>query len=386
MGSVAKRPDGGAWRGRYRDGGGREHSRHFGRRVDAERWVIAQTAAVNDGTYCDPSAGKIPFGEYAAKWRQGQIHRSTTAARVEVALRHHVLPTFSAAPLRSITRSQVQTWVKGRAQLLAPSTVALTYGYLATICKAAVGDGLLVRSPCTGIRLPQVARVRVVAHEHDVAGGLVAPTPAQVLDLADAVPARYRALVLLSAGAGLRVGESIGLTVDRLDFLRRRVVVDRQALRSGGFGPPKTPASSRVVPVGDDLLGELAEHLRRWPAATEGDTAGLVFTTLQGRPIRSQHLRMLVWLPALRAAGLPLDTHWHALRHSYASTLIAAGEPAKAIQSHLGHASIVETMDTYGHLFPASEGSTRSAVDTAYAAARATRADCLRTAEYQNRL
>ncbi len=50
------------------------------------------------------------------------------------------------------------------------------------------------------------------------------------------------------------------------------------------------------------------------------------------------------------------------------------------IQSRLGHASIVETMDTYGHLFPESEGATRQAVDGAYAAARAARADLLRTA------
>lgn len=385
MASVAKRPDG-KWRARYRDPDGKEHSKHFARKIDAERYTVKVAADVLRGQYLDPAAGKVTFGDYAEKWRHGQIHRGTTAARVEVALRRHVLPSFGAMPLASVTRSQVQSWVKGRSQLLAPSTVALTYGYLATIYKAAVSDGLLARTPCTGIRLPEVTRVQVVAHEQDVPGGLVAPTPAQVLDLAAVVPDRYRALVLLSAGAGLRVGEALGLTVDRLDFLRRRVVVDRQALRSGGFGPPKTPASVRVVPLGDDLLGELAEHLRRWPTARDGDSAGLVFTTVQGRPIRSQHLRSHVWLPALRAAGLPLDTHWHSFRHSYASTLIAAGEPVKVIQSRLGHASITEAMDTYGHLFPESEGATRQAVDSAYAAARAARADSLRTADHPHHL
>lgn len=384
MASVAKRPDG-RWRARYRDPDGKEHSKHFARKVDAAQHVVTVAADVLRGQYLDPSAGKITFGQYADKWRHGQIHRDTTTARVEVALRRHVLPTFGAAPLASVSRSQVQAWVKGRSQLLAPSTVALTYGYLATIYKAAVSDGLIARTPCTGIRLPDVARVRVIAHEQDVPGGLVAPTPVQVLDLAAAVPARYRGLVLISAGAGLRVSEALGLTVDRLDFLRRRVVIDRQALRSGGFGPPKTAASARVVPLGDDLLGELAEHLRRWPAARDGDSAGLVFTTVQGRPIRSQHLRMHVWLPALRAAGLPLDTRWHSLRHSYASTLIAAGEPVAVIQRRLGHASISE-MNTYAHLFPESEGATRQAVDSAYAAARAARADSLRTADHPHHL
>ncbi|HEY5115652.1 MAG TPA: tyrosine-type recombinase/integrase [Nakamurella sp.] len=55
--------------------------------------------------------------------------------------------------------------------------------------------------------------------------------------------------------------------------------------------------------------------------------------------------------------------HNHDLRHFYASTLIAAGLHPKTIQSRLGHASITETMDTYGHLFPEAEEQGRGALD-----------------------
>src|SRR5690348_15694532 len=57
----------------------------------------------------------------------------------------------------------------------------------------------------------------------------------------------------------------------------------------------------------------------------------------------------------MKAAGLPLGTRFHDLRHFYASALIAANLNPKVIQARLGHATTAETMDTYGHLFPDSE-------------------------------
>jgi integrase len=71
------------------------------------------------------------------------------------------------------------------------------------------------------------------------------------------------------------------------------------------------------------------------------------------------------WRAAVKAAGLPPGTRYHALRHFYASALIAANLNPKVIQSRLGHATIAETMDTYGHLFPDSEDLGRGAVESA---------------------
>ena len=60
MASIARRPDG-RWRPRYRDEAGKEHARHFERKVDAQRWLDDQTAHIAHGTYVDPSAGRITF-------------------------------------------------------------------------------------------------------------------------------------------------------------------------------------------------------------------------------------------------------------------------------------------------------------------------------------
>jgi len=213
-------------------------------------------------------------------------------------------------------------------------------------------------SPCRRIALPEKLDKSVVI-----------PTVEQVSTLLDEVPEHYRALVLLVATSGLRQGEAFGLTVDRVDWLRRSLHVDRQLVVSPGkvatLGPPKTKASGRTVPLPDVALTALTEHRRAWPSFVPA-LPGLIFTDDRGEPIqRSRFAR--AFRPAAQAAGLPPGTGLHVLRHFYASALIRHGESVKVVQARLGHASAAETLDTYSHLWPDSEDRTRAAIGAALA-------------------
>ena len=238
MSSIAKRPDG-SWRARYRDAAGREHSKHHARKVDAQRWLDEATAGIVTGQWVDPRGGRITFREYAETWRDSQVHRPSSAAHVETMLRRHAYPVLGDLPLSSIVPSKVQAWVKG--MTLAPSTVGVVHGIVAGIFRAAVRDRRIATNPCEGTRLPKHQRARVEPL-----------TLEQVVALADAAPPSWRAAVLLGAGAGLRNGEMLGLTLDRVDFLRRSLLVDQQLVTVQGrepfLGPPKTAASVRSVP------------------------------------------------------------------------------------------------------------------------------------------
>jgi integrase len=176
------------------------------------------------------------------------------------------------------------------------------------------------------------------------------------------MPARYRALIVLAAGTGLRQGECFGLDLEHVDFLRRQVRVEQQLVTIGGhephLGPPKAEASRRTVPLPQVVLDDLAAHV----AGYEPGWGGLIFTTPSGGPIwRSTWAQ--TWATAVRRAGLPTGTRFHDLRHYYASLLIRHGESVKVVQARLGHASAAETLDTYSHLWPDSEDRTREAVD-----------------------
>lgn len=338
------------WRARWREyPGGPEKAQHFPRQVDAEQFLIGIRADLLRGVYVDPSAGQVTFKAYAEQWRTVQAHRPSTATQVESHLRKHVYPTLGDRPLAAIRRSDLQALVKHLGNDLAPATVETVYRHTASVLRAAAADRLIAVAPTGGVRLPRRDPAPVVPLE-----------VAQVERLAETVPTRHRALIVLAAGTGLRQGECFGLTANRIDFLRRRLVVDRQIDPggSGGFAPLKTKASYRTVPLPQVVVDELAAHLGRCPAT--GDE--LLFTDDQGRPLRRNRFGEQ-WRRARTAAELPAWATFHDLRHFYASLLIRHGESVKVVQARLGHASASETLDTYSHLWPDSEDRTRAAVD-----------------------
>ena len=126
MASIAKRPNG-QWRARYRDAAGKEHSWHFGRKVDAQRWLDGVTASVVRGDYVDPKAGRVTVREYAAAWEAAQVFRETTASNVSSVLRRHVLPVLGDRPLAQVRHSEVQGMVKALSATLAPGSVAQVF-------------------------------------------------------------------------------------------------------------------------------------------------------------------------------------------------------------------------------------------------------------------
>lgn len=270
--------------------------------------------------------------------------------QVDAHLRNHVLPFFGDRPIASIRPTKLQAWVGSRTEVLAPATVEIVYRIFAAILNTAVDDRLLARSPASGIRLPRQTRREVQP-----------PTVEQVEAPIDAMPDRYKTLVVLAAGTGLRQGECFGLTVHRVDFLRRTITVDRQLIMPATgppqFGPPKTAGSVRTVSLPKVLGESLAFHLERWPAGTEG----VIFTNERGGPLRRNRFGE-IWRAAVSRAALD-GLRFHDLRHFYASLLIRHGESVKVVQARLGHASPSETLDTYSHLWPDNEERTRAAVD-----------------------
>lgn len=119
----------------------------------------------------------------------------------------------------------------------------------------------------------------------------------------------------------------------------------------GGAAPryveeTKTKSSRRTLTIPPFLREILASHLAQAP---ESD---FVFVGRDGGLLRRNNFRRRHWKPALLTARLPENLRFHDLRHTCASILIAQGAHPKEIQARLGHASIMTTMDRYGHLFP----------------------------------
>ena len=195
---------------------------------------------------------------------------------------------------------------------------------------------------------------------------MVPPSIVEVMAFTVAIGAQWRAVVVTLAGSGVRIGELLGLMVADVDFLRRTISVERQRNQAGQIRPVKSRSSRRTIPVGQVVIDALAAHLAAYPSD------GALFVDEIGEPLLYRRWRTLSE-GAAKAAGVTFGAH--ALRHFYASALIAGGASVRQVQERLGHASAVITLQTYSHLWPGDDDRTRDVID----AALSPLADSLRT-------
>ena len=359
MANVQKRPNG-KWRARYRDLDGKEHARHFDRKLDAQRWLDEVTASIVTGQYVDPQAGRITFEKYAKKWEESLIASEAGERITDNALRLHLVPALGSRAMAAIRRNDLQVLFKSLSEQLGPGSVRNVYDVLVRLMTAAVEDKVIASSPCRRITLPPMPDEEITP-----------PTVAQVEAMARVMPPYIRAAIVTLAGSGLRIGELLGLKVSDVDFKAGTIRVERQRLQSGKIGPPKTAKSRRTVPVGEVVTDALLTHLAARPSKE------WLFTMEEGEPLNYRRWKT-EWNCARRALQAaeneaaeregrkPVELpHMvtHDLRHFYASALIAGGASVKQVQLVLGHASAVITLRIYAHLWPGEEDRTRTVMD-----------------------
>jgi integrase len=180
---------------------------------------------------------------------------------------------------------------------------------------------------------------------------------------------------VLALFAGLRRSEILALRWRSFDAERKTLAV-RESLeetKGGGlvFKPPKSQAGTREISLPDIVVDMLAAlRLRQQKdrlALGAGQLTGdmLIFSRLDGGP-QSPHALSHEWSKAAASLGLG-DVTFHALRHTHASQLIAAGIDVVKISKRLGHASPTITLDVYAHLFDKHEDRSAKAINDAVA-------------------
>ena len=335
MGHVKRRS--GNWQASYRAPGGRERTKTFERKKDAEDWVAEQEFRARTGAWIEPARGRVRFADWVDEYlSQADYKRPTTLARDQQVIRTHLLPAFGGQALATITPAEIRLFVKSLERGRKPKTVQTIYGVLHAILNAAVDADIIARSPCRGVKLPTVRR----------GSGRIAST-ADVHRLAAAVPDEYRAAIYLGV-MGLREAEVFGLRARSIDLRRKTVTVDHTINEVEGHlveGEGKTETSVRTIAIPPFLADLLGAFLRERGRSGED----LVFQAPRGGPVRANNFRGRVYNPAIKALGLDGLT-FHRLRHSAGHIMRESGTPIEVIQKRLGHRSIRTTADVYGTL------------------------------------
>ncbi|WP_285501805.1 site-specific integrase [Actinokineospora sp. NBRC 105648] len=363
------------YRVRYLDPAGRERSKSFPdkQKRAADNFLLAVENDKREGRYLDSRGDRVLFRQQAENWIKGQSDDPATREVLRSRLDSKILPALGDLPLTKIRPSTIRDWL-GEIEDQAANYKVVLFSAVSGVLESAVDDRLIGTNPC---------KVSTIRRPTGGSGAVKEVWPEErVKAIRDGIVERWRIVVTLGAGCGLRQGELLGLSPDDVDEQNMVVHVRRQLRTVGGvkvFAPPKG-GKTRTVPLSAGLLDEIRWHLADYPAPVvtlpwrksngEPTTVRVLASGEHGRLYSGDLFNKTIWAGAFRRAGLKPAKQvdgMHALRHFYASVLLAQGVSVKELATYLGHADAGFTLRVYTHLVPSSHERARLAVDSVFA-------------------
>ena len=315
----------------------------------------AAIAALDTGTYIAPC--KMTVGEWMDAWSKqylGGVKESTVAA-YKATIRTHIKPGIGAVRIDALDTNLVQNFynrlrepTKDR-DAVSPKTVKNVHGILHKALQQAVANGYIRFNPTNACVLPRIEKKELQPLDE-----------AETKLFLDAVKGHpLELLYTVTMFTGMREGEALGLTWDRVDFMRGTILISRQLQKEKKAGGQfrlvslKNDKPRRIMPAPwvmqllRDRKLQQYEHKEKAGAAWS-NPMNLVFTNELGGHLIPQtvvrHFKEIV-----SSIGRP-DARFHDLRHSYAVASLRSGDDIKTVQGNLGHATAAFTLDVYGHV------------------------------------
>jgi len=330
---------------RWRDIDGRDAEEGgFVDRITAINYAKDKEYEVRRGKKTRPSEMNLTLLGFIEKvWISTLDVTHGTRTDYQYSLNVSIIPEFGNVIMKEIKPAAIESWVvslknSGR---LSDLTIEKRRLLLATILKKAVQNEYLLKSPFDKLSF---SKARVI-------NKVVPLSLDQVTALANALTPRFRIMIWIGYYTGMRPSEILGLTWGQLNFAEETILVDRQISRdiSQVHAPQglKTSNSERLIGFSKDLQLLIRDHVETFGLGPNA----LILKTNGGRVFRYKGA-IEMFRAAARGVGLRTGEGLHQLRHTCVSILISEGANPKDIQEWVGHASIEETMDTYGHLFP----------------------------------
>lgn len=371
-GSVYRRKDG-RWVASLRSETGR---RSWYAKTRAEARALLE-AAIDDriAGVVAPPAG-LTVADYLRRWLDEFAPldaRASTLLGYRRMIDGRIVPAIGAIPLARLSTLDVQRYLNGmRSAGKSPYTVKHHLSLLRVAFGRAVKLHLRRDNPASEAKAPRLPRSERPT--------LDAAAAHRFLDHVSGGP--HEALYTLALTTAMRQSEILGLAWEDVDLERGVLTVrnqlDGDRVRGWNLVPTKDD-EIRVITLTPRAIAALRAHRQRqlearMAARREWPYFGLVFVTPKGTPmsggtVTTRFQRDLV------AAGLPLVVdgkrfHFHDLRHSTATILLAEGVDARIVADLLGHSTTKVTRDTYQHVTAAMTAAAAEAMQRAIGGAR----------------
>lgn len=304
-------------------------------REDAAHWLTDERRTIELGRWTPPALRRAEaqirsesVADYAHRWVAERKLRPRTRGEYESKLRLHIAPTaLGRMPIAELTAQAVRAWYSGLGDTHRTRN-SHCYAMLHAICETAATDGLLTINPCQIVGAMNTPAKRTP----------VVPSIEQLAALADAVPERFKALILLKAWCGMRWGEVIELRRSDIDNDAEVVYIARGATHRKGqchIDTTKQKQAHAVV-IPPHIRGDMKHHLDVHVAKDDG---ALLFAPARG----GCHLNDRVFRdyldPALEQAGIKEQMRIHDLKH-FAGTQTARVATLAETMARLGHRTV----------------------------------------------
>lgn len=273
-------------------------------------------------------------------------------------LKRYVFPTIGNVSLNQLTKEKIQELIENLSkQGLQATTIHVIFQILKKSLNDAIKQGKLVRNPCVDIILPRKKKVR--AHAISKKEQVKLETEAKKAPLHKGLP------ILLALNAGLRIGEISALRWKNIDFERRVIQVNKTYQRIPVaidkkktqllLDQSKTEQSIRTIP----MTFTLYKYLKKWRKKSSGE----FICSNNSKP--SEPRLLTYYFHSIRQkVGLP-KTHFHHLRHTFATRCIEANGDIASVSRLLGHVSSKTTLDIYTDSFITSQQQVISQMESA---------------------
>jgi len=228
-------------------------------------------------------------------------------------LSKHITPVFGGLPLDQVTEVTVQEFItKLHKSGLAPKSIMNIVGVIKLIVGQKVWRDWSLKMP-------------VIPHQEQPYF-----TQAQMNQIIDKTPVRYKALFSVLAGTGMRIGEAVGLHIEDVD-LEKNVVTIRRSVWAGKEQEPKTSNAHRRVTIDQNLSDVLKAYIN-------GKTSGRLFESKKKCPLCANNIAKRILKPILDE--LKIQGSFHSFRHGRVSILQQAGVPGDLTREWIGHSTL----------------------------------------------
>lgn len=319
---------------------------------DAAAWLDMRHAELLEHRWKPappPVAVPLTFADYARTWLAGRDLKPRTRAEYSKMLgltepkpgkprTPGLVDHFGNAQLREITSADIKAWYAG----LDPSKRtrrAHLYSLMRTIMMTAASDELIDVNPCRIVGASSAKRARKVTPA----------TPAEIVTIANNMPPKYRAAVLLAAWCQPRWGEltelrrrDVELAPDSkppAGLLHIRRAVTWPTPDTPVVGSPKSEAGIRDVAIPPHIVGAVADHIEKY---AEPGLDGLLFPAQRGGHLNHGTIYKR-FTEARKVAGRP-DLRWHDLRHTGATMAARSGATLAELMGRLGHSTMTAAL------------------------------------------